>query len=75
MWLNLTDSQIIRNSENYANDKGKWFLANLDYTGYFKVNYDSENWQRLSEQLNKDHTVFTPTERAGLIYDAFIFAK
>jgi len=34
-----------------------WVLANLNITGFYRVNYDSHNWERLFTQLNSDHTV------------------
>ena len=75
VWLNLTNGEVKIKPENYDTDKDKWYLANLNYMGFYKVNYDTENWYRLVEQLKKNHAAFTPTERAGLIYDAFKFAK
>lgn len=34
-----------------------WVLANLNVTGYYRVNYDLGNWERLFVQLNSDHQV------------------
>uniref|UniRef100_A0A8C2C5B9 Aminopeptidase n=1 Tax=Cyprinus carpio TaxID=7962 RepID=A0A8C2C5B9_CYPCA len=34
-----------------------WLLANLNVTGYYRVNYDPQNWERLLTQLNSDHKV------------------
>ena len=38
---------------------GDWVLANINVTGYYRVNYDLGNWERLLTQLNKDHQVHT----------------
>ena len=43
--------------------------------GYYRVNYDEANWRRIVQQLKSDHSVFLPTERAALIYDAFTLAR
>eukprot|EP00095_Tigriopus_kingsejongensis_P000725 snap_masked-scaffold338_size202645-processed-gene-1.10 protein:Tk00725 transcript:snap_masked-scaffold338_size202645-processed-gene-1.10-mRNA-1 annotation:"endoplasmic reticulum aminopeptidase 1" len=48
-----------------------WFKANLNGTGYYRVNYPRHNWDALILALNTDHTVFTTADRAQLINDAF----
>lgn len=34
-----------------------WVLANINVSGYFRVNYDLDNWDRLLSLLNTDHRV------------------
>ena len=34
-----------------------WVLANINVTGYYRVNYDLGNWERLFVQLSRDHQV------------------
>lgn len=34
-----------------------WVLANINVSGYFRVNYDLDNWDRLLSLLNTDHQV------------------
>lgn len=36
---------------------GEWILANVNCTGYYRVNYDPENWKRLLTQLETDPNV------------------
>ena len=36
-----------------------WYLANVRQYGYYRINYDADNWAKLTEQLNNDHTVRT----------------
>lgn len=36
-----------------------WILANINVTGFYRVNYDLGNWERLIAQLNADHKVHT----------------
>ncbi len=43
--------------------------------GYYRVNYDKQNWLKIIDQLKEDHTVFTSTERAALIFDSFTLAR
>nr|XP_046250906.1 aminopeptidase Ey-like [Scatophagus argus] len=54
---------------------GLWVLANINVTGYYRVNYDLENWERLFVQLNTDHQVIPLINRAQLVDDAFNLAR
>ncbi|XP_053692527.1 aminopeptidase N-like [Sabethes cyaneus] len=47
-----------------------FLLANPHQTGYYRVNYDSNLWNRLINQLRRDHTVIPPVSRAQLIDDS-----
>lgn len=73
MWLNLTDSRI--EVELTEENKNKWIFANIDFLGYYRVNYDSANWLKLIAQLKKNHLVFSRLDRAALIFDAFTLAR
>lgn len=44
-------------------------------TGYYRVNYDLENWQAIIKQLKQNHSVFSSTTRAILIDDALNLAR
>lgn len=37
-----------------------WVLANLHISGYYRVNYDPTNWERLIHLLGSNHKVRTP---------------
>ncbi|XP_071808617.1 aminopeptidase A-like [Asterias amurensis] len=52
-----------------------WYIANPGKFGYYRVNYDTENWKALSEQLMDDHQVMDIRDRAGLLDDAFNLAR
>ncbi|XP_063963335.1 aminopeptidase N-like [Lytechinus pictus] len=52
-----------------------WFLVNIKQYGYYRVNYDDDNWARLSQQLMDDHTALPTENRAQLINDAFTLAR
>lgn len=32
-------------------------MANINATGFFMVNYDEENWKKLTAQLREDYQV------------------
>ncbi|XP_050971956.1 aminopeptidase N isoform X2 [Labeo rohita] len=52
-----------------------WILANLNVTGYYRVNYDPQNWERLLKQLTSDHKVIPVLNRGQIIDDAFNLAR
>ncbi|XP_061077150.1 alanyl (membrane) aminopeptidase-like b [Conger conger] len=56
-------------------EKDEWVLANVNCTGYFRVNYNQENWQRLLQQLNNTHSEIPVINRGQLIDDAFNLAR
>lgn len=39
----------------------EWLVANINMTGFYRVNYDSDNWDRLLATLNTNHEVGNPT--------------
>uniref|UniRef100_A0A673IE12 Aminopeptidase n=1 Tax=Sinocyclocheilus rhinocerous TaxID=307959 RepID=A0A673IE12_9TELE len=52
-----------------------WVLANINVTGYYRVNYDNDNWQRLLNVLQNSRQSIPVINRAQLIDDAFNLAK
>uniref|UniRef100_A0A4W5QSU9 Aminopeptidase n=1 Tax=Hucho hucho TaxID=62062 RepID=A0A4W5QSU9_9TELE len=56
-------------------EDGKWVLANIDCMGYFRVNYDPENWDRLLSQLETNIHEIPLINRGQLIDDAFNLAR
>lgn len=48
-----------------------YVLLNADSFGFYRVEYDSQNWALLAEQLERDHAEIPVTNRAQLIDDAF----
>ncbi|NWY31069.1 AMPN Aminopeptidase, partial [Pheucticus melanocephalus] len=70
-WLtNVTDI-----NNNFRLNSPDWLLLNLNVTGYFRVNYNQENWNQLIEQLDTNHTVFPVINRAQIIDDTFNLAR
>ena len=47
----------------------------LIFTGYYRVNYDEENWKLIIKQLNEDHTQIHVINRAQIIDDAINLAR
>ncbi|KAF5281438.1 hypothetical protein FQA39_LY17792 [Lamprigera yunnana] len=52
-------------------DANIWWILNLQQTGYYIVNYDENNWKRLTENV----IVFPPTTRVQLISNAMDLAR
>ncbi|XP_056110997.1 alanyl (membrane) aminopeptidase-like b [Rhinichthys klamathensis goyatoka] len=55
--------------------KDQWVLANINCTGFYRVNYDEENWNKLQMQLEKNHHIIPLINRGQLIDDAFNLAR
>uniref|UniRef100_H3D2Z0 Aminopeptidase n=1 Tax=Tetraodon nigroviridis TaxID=99883 RepID=H3D2Z0_TETNG len=52
-----------------------WVLANLHISGYYRVNYDPTNWERLISLLGSNHMAIPVINRAQIIDDAFNLAR
>ncbi|NXM69554.1 AMPE aminopeptidase, partial [Serilophus lunatus] len=54
---------------------GNFVNINPDHIGFYRVNYDSQNWADLSALLLRDHKSFSTADRAGILDDAFSLAR
>eukprot|EP00088_Acartia_fossae_P062121 TRINITY_DN7480_c0_g1_i2.p1 TRINITY_DN7480_c0_g1~~TRINITY_DN7480_c0_g1_i2.p1 ORF type:complete len:963 (-),score=180.19 TRINITY_DN7480_c0_g1_i2:184-3072(-) len=52
-----------------------WIKANSGGYGYYRVQYPQQVWMNLITELHKNHTRFSPADRAQLIDDAFALCK
>lgn len=68
-------SKSVRIDDIEAFNPETWYMANVQQTGYYRVNYDAENWQRISRQLHDDLSVVHVLNRAAVIDDIFVLAK
>ncbi|KPP64677.1 hypothetical protein Z043_116954 [Scleropages formosus] len=59
----------------YQASGNQWLLANVNCTGYFRVNYNPQNWERLLKQLESNHKNIPVINRGQLIDDAFNLAR
>lgn len=53
----------------------QWVLANLNCNGYYRVNYNPENWERLLRQMETNVHAIPVINRGQLIDDAFNLAR
>jgi aminopeptidase N len=69
-WINK-DTEVLTN--DYPTDG--WLILNKQQFGYYRVNYDIENWNRIIDYMNTENFAnIHPLNRAQLIDDAFNFA-
>uniref|UniRef100_A0A8C5EFS3 Aminopeptidase n=1 Tax=Gouania willdenowi TaxID=441366 RepID=A0A8C5EFS3_GOUWI len=61
--------------EEFISKSGEWILVNVNSTGYYRVNYNPENWERLLTQLERDPQRIPPINRGQLIDDVFNLAR
>ncbi|XP_012221155.1 thyrotropin-releasing hormone-degrading ectoenzyme-like [Linepithema humile] len=55
-------------------DKSDWIVLNIQQTGYYRVQYDLQNWHKLVRYLNSEHyNKVHILNRAQMIDDAFYF--
>ncbi|XP_066504679.1 alanyl (membrane) aminopeptidase b, tandem duplicate 1 isoform X2 [Hoplias malabaricus] len=81
-WMKNSGQQPLFWLENkeYQNDMWKttgdnWVLANLNVSGYYRVNYDTDNWERLLKTLQTTPESIPVLNRVQLIDDAFNLAR
>ncbi|NXS87519.1 AMPN Aminopeptidase, partial [Erpornis zantholeuca] len=70
-WL----TKVTDTNNQFRLDSSSWLLLNINVTGYFRVNYNQENWDQLLKQLGTNHEVFPVINRAQIIDDAFNLAR
>ncbi|NXB05314.1 AMPN Aminopeptidase, partial [Cnemophilus loriae] len=70
-WL----TKVTDTNNDFRLNNLSWLLLNLNVTGYFRVNYNQENWDQLLIQLDTNHQVFPVINRAQIIDDAFNLAR
>lgn len=56
-------------------DEDTWIIGNVQQVGYYRVNYDTQNWELLFSQLMENHEAIHVINRAQLINDALNLAR
>lgn len=56
-------------------DNDDWFLFNIDQYGFYRVNYDVDNWIAITNVLKDTPSVFSAKTRAQLIDDSLNLSK
>ncbi|XP_049870007.1 aminopeptidase N-like [Pectinophora gossypiella] len=55
--------------------EAEWIIVNKQQTGYYRVNYDTDNWQALANVLNSSHLSIHVLNRAQIVDDSFNLAR
>lgn len=72
IWFKKNDTSIqIKINNNNNNSNETWLIGNIKHSGYYRVNYDENNWNLLINQLLNNHTKIDIINRAQLIDDSF----
>nr|XP_006825130.1 PREDICTED: aminopeptidase N-like [Saccoglossus kowalevskii] len=70
-WMNKAPADFQLNTES----DDDWFIVNVNQNMYYRVNYENENWEKLSNYLIPSHTDIPIRNRGALISDAFNIGK
>lgn len=76
--MRAEESVVIDNETEWAPSwqEDDWIVANLQESGYYRVNYDENNWRLLTEELQGDNfEVIHLLNRAQLIDDSLNLAR
>ena len=68
LWLSPSDDSITLSDLPRRED---WVILNLQQSGYYRVNYDTENWNAIKDQLLFDHKAIHILNRAQILNDAY----
>ncbi|XP_011303203.1 aminopeptidase N isoform X2 [Fopius arisanus] len=55
-------------------DEKSWVIFNVNSTGYYRINYDPDNWQLIARALEENPTEFPSPVKASLIDDVLSLA-
>lgn len=70
-WFNKSEHSI----DILNLDDSNWILFNLDQIGFYRVNYDTKNWELIKTLLQSDHTQLSDKTRTQLIDDSFSLSR
>ncbi|KAL6260719.1 hypothetical protein P5V15_008242 [Pogonomyrmex californicus] len=75
VWLNVQYKHIYRDDDIWKHMESYWpLIANPQQTGYYRVNYNEDNWIKIARYLNSEnYTNIHVLNRAQIIDDAFHF--
>ncbi|XP_061879642.1 aminopeptidase N-like [Entelurus aequoreus] len=72
VWLENNEAVT---KDPFISKEGEWILANVGCVGYYRVNYDPNNWDRLLMQLLSNPQRIPVMNRGQLIDDVFNLAR
>jgi ERAP1-like C-terminal domain len=88
VWMNMTDGMPQNKTKTQSPtffaqisvsftlpEDTLWFKANVNQSGFYRVNYDREMWSHLISAMINNSNAFSPADRASLIDDAFTLCR
>ncbi|RNA03939.1 Aminopeptidase N, partial [Brachionus plicatilis] len=72
---NWLDNQSEYRTIDISARSSDWVIGNLKFSGFYRVNYDVENWNLIIKQLYDNHSEIDVVNRAQLIDDSFNLAR
>ncbi|CAG2115119.1 unnamed protein product [Medioppia subpectinata] len=76
LWMTKTNSlKEFMVKEEDIPEKNEWIIANIQEVGYYRVNYDVDNWKLIIRQLVSNHSKIHVINRAQLIDDALDMSR
>ncbi|XP_033739761.1 aminopeptidase Ey-like [Pecten maximus] len=73
VWM-APNTQVYATDASISKTSG-WVIGNIQHYGYFRVNYEPENWNALITQLKTDYTKIQLVNRGTLITDVWALFK
>ncbi|MBN3319887.1 AMPE aminopeptidase, partial [Atractosteus spatula] len=61
--------------EDYDHAADGLLKINRDHLGFYRVNYEIQQWINITQQLQTDHLVFSAADRVGYIDDVFSLGR
>ncbi|KAK3929337.1 Aminopeptidase N [Frankliniella fusca] len=71
-WMRPDDKQVVQPLNSAANE---WVLVNPKEIGYYRVNYDTKNWNMLAQALTSNPSSIPSASRSQLLNDALALAR
>lgn len=76
LWMHQNDTNAVELSPSQVPKyDDEWMLLNVNQVGYYRVNYDQNNWKLLIDQLQQDHKQISTINRAQILDDLFELAR
>lgn len=71
-WLKPEDNEVVLEIEA---DEDRAYVLNVKQTGYYRVNYEPENWLKIHDTLLKNSKAIGKLNRAQILDDSFNLAR
>lgn len=71
----LTDKQSSRIVSINGLTKDQWVLLNSWQSGYYRVNYDADSWNKINAALQTNVKVIAPVDRAAIVDNVLNLAR